>query len=87
MSNVRNNNEVQAKAIFNMGIARSLVKDYGHRIVDMKPRKDNPQTWLPFFEVNDTLIDDLQKVAADRKKRREEREAAATNGEPIEQED
>lgn len=87
---VENQKEPRGKAIFNMSIARTLLKDYGHPIIDIKPRRDaGPDAWLPFFLDSLSLRDDLQKIVKERRKARTNRAKAEEEiQEPtIEQED
>ena len=67
--NVENKEEVPAKAIFKLGIARSLVRDYGHRVVDLKQNRDDSSRVVVFFEDSLKLRDDLQKIVKERRKR------------------
>lgn len=50
------------KLIFNAGIARKLVQ-LGHRVVDIKPLKENPDKTAFVFEVTDRFVSDLTRIS------------------------
>lgn len=70
------NDEPKAKAVFKLGISRSLIRDYGHKVVDIKPNRVDKSQIVVFFEDSLKLRDDMQKIV----KRRREMYAERNNG-------
>lgn len=50
--------EKKYKAIFTPYVARRLLK-MGHKIADIRPRKESPSETIFIFEVDETFNDDL----------------------------
>ncbi len=49
---------METKLVFQAELARHLLKQ-GYRIVDIKPRKENPQSTVFVFEVKEGIMDIL----------------------------
>ena len=81
-------NEIPTKGIFNLGIARALLRQ-GYRIVDIKPRRDNPEAFLPFFEDSLQFRNAWSAIVRDRKRNRVSKSLAKEEEvkEPLMQED
>ncbi len=66
--NVMPNDNVNSKLIFNAAVAKSLIEDYGHRVIGIKPNRENADKTVFVFEKTVELLEDMQKIS---KKRRE----------------
>lgn len=56
------NKNVECKLIFNAGIARTLLKKYGCKIVDIKPDHDNRDRTVFAFEKNERFLNAMKVI-------------------------
>lgn len=77
MTNTNENHTNKTKLIFKAYVARGLLKK-GHRIVDIKPLRDDPRVTVFVFEKTVELLEDIPKII---------RQHEAEKKEPLLQED
>ena len=68
-NNEAERNEIpKYKGIFKFAIAKSLLEDYGHKLVGIKKNRDGSGNVVFFFENNLQLHYDMQKIIKERRK-------------------
>lgn len=58
---------MKCKLIFNTGVARRLIRDYGLRVVDIKPEKSNKDKTVFVFEETEEFSNAMQTITAELK--------------------